>query len=383
MRQPKAYYDLKGNPKRVTVLQGGSRSGKTYSTMQVLCELCHMNANAGMVITVVRRTFPSLRGSVLRDFMDILQREGWYNESNHNKTESTYVLFGNLFEFISVDQSSRLRGRARSICFINEANEINQETFTQLAMRTSWKIILDYNPSDEFSWIYDAVIPRDDCNFYKSTYLDNPFISEGAKDEIERLKDTDENYWRIYGLGERGKSKETIFQTHIYEELPENANHVGYGLDFGYAADPAALVKVSQRGDELYIEELLYSGGLTNQDLGEKFTELGITRHEEVIADSAEPKSITELSRMNFNVKGATKGPDSIRNGIDILRRHKIHVKADSLNVQKEFRNYKWSTDKDGRILPHPRDDWNHAIDAVRYVCLNKLAHRNRTYYLR
>ena len=106
-------------------------------------------------------------------------------------------------------------------------------------------------------------------------------------------------------------------------------------------------------------------------------------RHEEVIADSAEPKSITELSRMNFNVKGATKGPDSIRNGIDILRRHKIHVKADSLNVQKEFRNYKWSTDKDGRILPHPRDDWNHAIDAVRYVCLNKLAHRNRTYYLR
>tara|TARA_R110002167_G_scaffold41126_5_gene125778 strand:- start:2473 stop:3420 length:948 start_codon:yes stop_codon:yes gene_type:complete len=315
--------------------------------------------------------------------MDILQREGWYNESNHNKTESTYVLFGNLFEFISVDQSSRLRGRARSICFINEANEINQETFTQLAMRTSWKIILDYNPSDEFSWIYDAVIPRDDCNFYKSTYLDNPFISDGAKDEIERLKDTDENYWRIYGLGERGKSKETIFQTHIYEELPENANHVGYGLDFGYAADPAALVKVSQRGDELYIEELLYSGGLTNQDLGEKFTELGITRHEEVIADSAEPKSITELSRMNFNVKGATKGPDSIRNGIDILRRHKIHVKADSLNVQKEFRNYKWSTDKDGRILPHPRDDWNHAIDAVRYVCLNKLAHRNRTYYLR
>ncbi|MCP4596792.1 PBSX family phage terminase large subunit, partial [Neptuniibacter sp.] len=229
----------------------------------------------------------------------------------------------------------------------------------------------------------DTVIPRDDCDFFKSTYLDNPFLNKEVIEEIERLKDTDENYWRIYGLGERGISKETIFQTHVYDELPENANHIAYGLDFGFAADPAALVKVSQRGDELYMEELIYSGGLTNQDLGEKFKTWDIGRHDEIIADSAEPKSITELSRMNFNVKPARKGADSIRNGIDIMRRHKLFIKSDSLNLQKEFRNYKWNTDRDGRILPHPKDAWNHGIDAVRYCCLNKLAHRNRSYYVR
>ncbi len=383
MKQPKTYYDFKTCRKRVQVHQGGTRSGKTYSILQGLCELCWNNVNSGMIITVVRRTYPSLRGSVLRDFIEILQSQGLYEEKYHNKTESLYDLFGNTWEFIAVEQESRIRGRKRHVVYINEANELSRDMFMQLALRTTWKIILDYNPSMEYHWIYDDVIPRDDCAFFQTTYKDNPYLSEDTIAEIERLKETDDNYWRIYGLGEKGISKETIFQTHTYTALPENTKTIAYGLDFGYASDPAALILVHARGDELYIEQKLYSGGLTNQDLAHEFKKLGITRHQEIIADSAEPKSITELHRMNFNVKPAKKGADSIRNGIDIMRRHKLYVKDDSIDVQKEFRNYKWMTDKDGRILPTPKDEWNHAIDAIRYVCLNKLAHRNRTYYLR
>ena len=383
MKQPKAYYDVKASKARIVCLQGGSRSGKTYSVLHCLCEWCYTYQNSQFTITIIRRSFPSLRASVMRDFFNIIQEAGWYQEKHHNKTENTYNLFGNLVQFISADQPDKFRGAKHHFVFLNECTELAKEVFVQISMRTLYKIFIDFNPSEEYHWLYDTVIPRDDCDFFKSTYLDNPFLNKEVINEIERLKDTDENYWRIYGLGERGISKETIFQTHVYDELPENANHIAYGLDFGFAADPAALVRVSQRGDELYMEELIYSGGLTNQDLGEKFRTWDIGRHDEIIADSAEPKSITELSRMNFNVKPARKGADSIRNGIDIMRRHKLFIKSDSLNLQKEFRNYKWNTDRDGRILPQPRDAWNHGIDAVRYCCLNKLAHRNRSYYIR
>lgn len=335
-----------------------------------------------MVITVVRKTFPSLRGSILRDFLEILDREDWYDERNHNKTEQTYNLFGNIWEFISVDNAQKVRGRKRAICFINEANECTKEDFRQLSLRTTWKIILDYNPSDEYSYIYDDIIPRDDAAFFKTTYLDNPFLSEDVVDEIERLKDTDENYWRIYGLGERGVSRETIFQTTTYETLPDQAKLVAYGLDWGYTNDPTAIVSVHLHDNNLYIRELAYSGGLTNPDIARTLRELGLTRTEEIIADSAEPKSIDEVHREGFNIKPAKKGPDSVRIGIDCMRRYRLHIHVDSLNTQKEFRNYKWQTDRNGRMLNKPIDQWNHAVDAVRYVCLNKLIRKTGQYFV-
>jgi len=315
--------------------------------------------------------------------MTVLEEEGWYDESNHNKTENTYNLFGTIWEFISVDQPQKLRGAKRNIVFMNEANELDLESYRQIALRTTDKIIMDYNPSDEFHWIYDEVIPRDDASFYKSTYLDNPFLNAETINEIERLKETDENYWRVYGLGERGKSRATIFESSIYTELPEGCKQVAWGIDWGFSSDPTALVKVWIRDNELYIEEFLYSGGMTNSDIMAHMKECGITRHEEIIADSAEPKAIHEIHRGGFNIKPAKKGPDSIRIGIDLMRRHKLFIKDTSLNVQKEFRNYKWKTDKNKRTLPVPVDSWNHAVDAVRYVCLNKLLRKTGTYTIR
>lgn len=380
--QPKTYYDLKACKKRVAIFQGGTRSGKTYSIILLLVEWCLNNSNSGYTITVVRKSFPSLRASVLRDFIFILKSENWYSEKYHNKTENTYDLWGTRWEFISIDQPSKIRGAKREICFINECNELTLEDFRQLILRTSIRMILDYNPSDEYHWIYDEVIPREDSNFYRSTYRDNPFLGEETIKEIERLKETDENYWRVYGLGIRGKSRETIFQTEIYTELPEHAKLVAYGLDFGFSNDPTALAKVYLHDNEIYIEEMIYQGGLTNSDIAERLTDYGVTRHDEIIADSAEPKSIETIHRLHFNIKPSKKGADSIRVGIDTMRRHKLFIKADSLNAQKEFRNYKWKTDKNGKMLATPIDAYNHLIDAVRYVCLNKILRKTGKYYV-
>ena len=160
MRQPATYYHVKGCDSRVQVHQGGTRSGKTFSILTALIELCHANENSGAVITIARKTFPALRATAMRDFFSILEREDCYNVDQHNKSEATYVLWGNLIEFISVDQPQKVRGRKRDILFINEANELALEDWRQLLLRTTGKAILDFNPSDEYHWIYEEVIPR-------------------------------------------------------------------------------------------------------------------------------------------------------------------------------------------------------------------------------
>ena len=170
----------------------------------MLAEWCASNPNAGWTISVVRKTFPSLRGSVLRDFVEILTTQGWYTEKNHNKTEQTYMLFGNMWEFISVDSPDRIRGRRRHVCYVNEINELSRDETYQLLLRTTHKFICDFNPSMEYSYIYDELIPRDDANFFVSTYRDNPFLNKETIAEIERLQETDENYWRVFGLGYAG-----------------------------------------------------------------------------------------------------------------------------------------------------------------------------------
>ena len=373
LKQPKTYYDSIGSSARIQVHQGGTRSGKTFSLCQVIITWCLENENAGWVLTIVRKTMPSLRASVMRDFIQILETEGWYSEAHHNKSSCQYRLFGNLIEFISVDQPAKIRGRKRNLCFINEANELTYEDYQQLILRTTDIVVLDYNPSDYFSWIYDRVLVRDDCDFFKTTYRDNPFLDATTIKEIERLQLTDENYWRIYGLGERGTNVAAIFPSfEIVDEVPERAKFISHALDWGFTNDPSAFVSVYKDGIDLYMVERLYETGLTNSDLAERLRPL-VDGREEIIADSAEPKSIQELFRQGFNIKSANKGPDSIRIGIDVMKRHRLYVTRESSHLIKELLNYKWRTDKDGRQINIPEAGHDHAIDAVRYVCLNKL----------
>ncbi len=316
----------------------------------------------------------------MRDFIEILRNNNIYDPENHNRSSSEYWLYDNLVEFISLDQAQKVRGRKRDLLFINEANELSYEDWQQLIFRTTGRIIIDYNPADEYHWIYEKVIPREDAEFHRTTFMDNPFLEQSIIDEIKRLKGIDKNYWRVYGLGLQGSSEDNVFNNFkMIDEIPENAKLISYGLDFGYSIDPTAVVGVYKHDDNLYLKEVMYEKGLTNQDVAERLKP--IIQRNELICDSAEPKSIEELYRMGINSKPATKGRDSIQNGIDILKRHKICIENSSLNLIKEFKNYKWQVDKNGKKLNIPVDKFNHLIDSVRYVALIHLKQNRKGWY--
>tara|TARA_B110000908_G_scaffold169015_1_gene225189 strand:- start:32 stop:1195 length:1164 start_codon:yes stop_codon:yes gene_type:complete len=369
------YKHLTNTDKKIIVEQGGTRSGKTYNIiLWIIFNYCAQNN--GKVITVCRKSFPSLRATVMRDFIGILQAYDVYQEANHNKSNSEYHLFGNLVEFISLDMPQKIRGRKRDLLFVNEGNELYYEDMQQLLFRTQDKIILDFNPSDEYHWIYDKLITRDDCAFFKTTYLDNPFIEDSIKLEIERLRDTDEQYWQIYGLGERSSSRSTIFTYAEVNQIPVDANLIAYGMDFGYTNDPTTFVSVYSEGHNLYIKEHLYRTQMTTSDISLFLKEEKLLGNP-IYADSAEPRLISELRRMGHNIFPSIKGKDSVNAGIDLLKRYKIHILASSSNAISEFRNYKWKEDRSGALVNIPEDKHNHIIDPCRYATYSILSRPN------
>jgi phage terminase large subunit len=357
---------------RFVVNIGGSRSTKTYSILQLLIVKALESENP-LVISIVRKSMPSLRLSALRDFFDILKQYDLYNVENHNKTENTYLINNTLIEFFSIDDAQKRRGSKRDILFVDEANELTAEDFFQLNIRTTQTVYLGFNPSEQF-WYNDQLQNRDDITIIHSTYKDNPFLSTEQINEIERLEFTDKQYYQIYALGEFAGAIDLVYSYTVVDHIPvEQAKLVALGMDWGYTNDPTTLVEVWQWDDALYLNELVYDRGLTNQDIVTKLQEYEVDRYIEIIADSAEPKSIEEVRRAGFNIKPATKGPDSILNGIDILKRKRLHVTKQSVNLINELNKYKWVVDKNGNKLNKPIDSFNHALDAVRYVALNKL----------
>ena len=369
------YEHLLDNNKKILVEQGGTRSGKTYNIiLWIIFEYCTNNNNK--IVTICRKSFPSLRATVMRDFMSILQTHNIYSEKFHNKSNSEYHLFGNLIEFISLDQPQKIRGRKRDLLFINEANELYFEDWQQLVFRTQENIILDFNPSDEYHWIYDKVLPRDDCAFFRTTYLDNPFVEDSIIKEIERLRDTDDQYWQVYGLGERAASRSTIFNYTEINQIPIDATLIAYGMDFGYTNDPTTLVSVYTQGHNLYIKEHLYRTQMTTTDISKFLKEQNLLPNP-IYADSAEPRLISELRRMGHNIFGSIKGKDSVNAGIDLLKRYKIHILSSSTNAISEFRNYKWREDKAGMLTNTPEDKHNHIIDPCRYATYSILSRPN------
>ena len=323
-----------------------------------------------------------MRITVMRDFFDLLKQMDLYQVENHNKTENTFQLGNTLIEFFSIDDPQKRRGSKRDILFINEANELSAEDFFQLNIRTTQQVFMDFNPSETF-WYNDKIEHLDDVTTIHSTYKDNPFLSDEQVNVIERLQFTDEQYYQIYGLGQFAGSFDRIYQYIPVDDIPVNsAKLVALGMDFGFTNDPTTLVEIWKDVDDLFINELIYQTNLTNQDIINKLKEYEIDSYVEIIADSAEPKSIEEIRRAGFNIKPALKGPDSVLNGIDILKRHRIHVTKQSVNTTKEFLNYKWVTDKNGIKLNKPVDLFNHSLDAIRYVALNKLRPSNAGKYV-
>jgi phage terminase large subunit len=364
---------------RKKVIQGGTSAGKTYA---ILAVLIHIAAKAKTEISVVSESIPHLRRGAMKDFGKVMQWTNRWRDEGWNKTLLTYTFAnGSTIEFFSADQEAKLRGARRQVLYINEANNIDFEAYHQLAIRTSEAIYIDFNPVSEF-WAHTEVLAEQDSELIVLTYRDNEALPATIRDDIEaaQVKAATStywaNWWKVYGLGEVGSLQGVVFDDWQQVDGIDFAGDklVAIGLDWGYTNDPTAVVAVYKRGSTILLHELLYSSGLTNQDIAEHLRKLGIGRSWPIIADSAEPKSIEEVHRLGFNIHPATKGADSIRNSIDILKRQPLFVTRESTNLIKELRNYTWDTDRTGASLGVPIDRYNHAIDAVRYVALNKLS---------
>lgn len=345
--------------------QGSTRSGKTYNIMIILvCLAMTMN---GLSISVVAETLPHLKRGAIRDFLDIMVKNDLYNENKHNKTDQIYSFFnGSYIEFFSADNSTRLRGSSRDILFINECNLLKKESYMQLNMRTTQKVIIDYNPADEYHWIYDDILTQDDTLYIHSTYLDNlRFLHPSQVKEIEKLKDMDENYWKIYGLGERGKAQEIVYSNYeIVNEWPESYDRKIYGLDFGFN-HPTVLLEIRIKDQIPYIRQRIHESGLTNNDLIRKMSNENIEKNIYIYADNAEPARIEEISRAGYRIEPADK---SVKDGIDHCKSLKLKILKDSVDVIKEIRNYKYKIDKQtGAALDDPVKFNDDAMDAKRY----------------
>lgn len=370
------------NDDRIAILQGGTRSGKSYSAIQFL--ITKALENSGLSISIVRKSFPSLRISALRDFKEILKGWGIWDETNWYASENSYTFEnGSSIEFLSVQDSERRKGTKRNILFIDEANELDYEDFFQLFIRTTDKTILAYNPSFPTNhWIFQQVLTHPEAKRYISTYKDNPFLDDTLVTEIERLEQTSPSYWKVYGLGLEGVVEGLIFDNvEVVDIIPEESELMGYGIDFGYSNDPTALVSLWKTPEGILFDEICYEKGLLSNQIG-NFIRAAYNQwdRKEVIADSSDPRLIEEIFRQGINIKPAVKGPDSILAGIDIMKQHKIFLTKTSKNLVDEFYSYTYKKNKNEEFLNEPIDTNNHAIDACRYIATFKLSNKRKNY---
>lgn len=276
-------------------------------------------------------------------------------------------------EFKSYETAQGAKSGKRDYLFINEAQSVLYEVFTELYMRTRKQVFIDYNPNAEF-WVHEKILadPSYKAKLFISDHRHNPFVTQKIRDKIEGLRFKDMELFKVYARGMTGKIEGLVFRNfHTCDEIPLGAELIGCGMDWGFTNDPTTFIKVYKFNGDLYLKELLYETGLTNSDIARKLTQFGINRQMRIVGDSSEPKSIEDLRRAGFTIDGAKKGPDSIINSIDILKQFTIYITKDSVNTLKEFRAYKWEMDGSGKAINRPVDFNNHSIDAVRYVALN------------
>lgn len=353
-------------------LQGSSRSAKTYSVVQFLCMLCYNTTK--MTVSVIRAGMPSIKRTVYRDFKDVMLSFGWWNEKSMNKSEFVYTFpNGSWIEFFSTDNEQKVRGSKRRILFVNEANELSFIEWQQLQMRTTEFSILDYNPSfSEDHWI-NQVNEEKSTYWFISTYKDNPFLEQKVIDEIESLKWKNPSLWRIYGLGQRAIVEGLIFENVVVSDyIPVEARRrKWYGIDLGYTNDPTAIVMVCVYGNDMYIDEVCYQTKMLSNDIINACKDVRDTP--EFICESADPRLIDEIYNAGVDIKAVQKFPGSIKAGIMKMQQYRIHITSRSTNIRKEFNNYTWRQDKEGKWLNEPIDCYNHAIDACRYVVLQKI----------
>lgn len=403
----KTVHKIRLMDKKIRIVCGGSSAGKTYAIIPIIIDYCINNKK--ILASIVSESMPHLRRGAMRDFLNIMKDTGRFVRSHWNKTTSTYKFSnGSELEFFSADKNDKLRGARRNILFINECNNIDLESFNQLSIRTQNKrngpnidfesiIFLDYNPVSPF-WI-DKIREDIGSQFIRVTYRDNDVVSEDVVDffrQREEWAKTDE-YWenwvKVFVNGLPGQLMGAIFdnyktiKTHSLDSMidREEVELLGRGIDFGYSNDPLAVsevwIKRNEDGrDTLYLREVYHKTETLNSDLYRILKEKNIhTRDNLYIADSAEPKSIAELRKYGLRVKGVKKGKDSINYGINLMKEHNLVVDESSINLIEEINNYKWATNRSGDSLSKPEDKWNHQLDSIRYVVMDRIEFNKTT----
>jgi phage terminase large subunit len=356
-------------------IQGGTSAGKTFGILPVLIDKAIKEPL--VEISVVAESIPHLKRGAMKDFKKIMESTGRWRSECWNASDFKYT-FPNksMIEFFSSDSDAKLRGARRDYLYMNEANNQTFNAYNELVARTKKGVWLDWNPTNDF-WFHENLINDSDVDFIILTYLDNEACPESAINFILKAKEKAatsqywDNWYKVYGLGLTGSLQGTIFEFTQINEIPKDAQLICHALDWGFTNDPTAFISVYRYNQKILVDELIYNTGLTNSDIINKLRQLNIK--DEIVADSAEPKSIEDLRRAGFRIKPAEKGKDSIRASIDTLKQFDIQITKQSLNLIKEFRSYVWEQDKEGKYTSNPIDSNNHGIDALRYVALNKL----------
>jgi phage terminase large subunit len=347
--------------------EGGSRSSKSYSVVQLLIHIALSNPN--IRISMVSHSLPHIKRGVYRDFKNILEQWNIWDEKDFRYTDFIYTFKnGSYIELFGLEDPDKAKGPARDILFVNEANLISKALFDQLLIRTTGQSFLDWNPADFISWVYEVADNPNNKRIH-STYLNNiTNLSESQIRNIEQYKDLPDDFmWKVYGLGERGSAKEIIYtQWKQYDEAPDG--DVFYGLDFGYV-HPAALIKVTHHEGQNYFEEIVYQSGLTLSDLSRLIKEK-LPERATIYADAAEPKSIEELYRQGFNIKPAQK---DVWAGIVKMKSYPINLHYNSKNLRREFMSYKWKKDKNDNVIEEPVKANDDLMDACRYAVFTHL----------
>lgn len=361
--------------KRVRAVQGGTSAAKTIGILAVLIDKAQRDTRATLT-SVVSESFPHLKRGAMRDFLMILEEQGYFDPKRWNKTDYVYTFeTGSKIEFFSADQPGKVRGPRRDRLFINEANNVPYETFDQLEVRTKECIYLDWNPVAEF-WYYDMVANRTDVEHIILTYKDNEGLSREIVASIEQRKER-KDWWKVYGEGQLGEVEGKIFTGwQIIDELPKFARLEGYGLDFGYSNDPTAIVAIYYYDGGYILDEIAFQKGLSNKQIADIILNQPQAL---VVADSAEPKSIDEIKSYGVfitgvsKVKGESKSDTFKKWSIGLVQQQKMAVTKRSINVIKEYRNYLWRVDKEGRILNEPEHIFSHSMDATVYKMVSIL----------
>ncbi len=373
-------------PSGVFIVQGGQGAGKTISILQLLIDFAYRNPKKE--ITIASHQLSKMKGTVVRDFIKIMKDYNLFVDSQWNKSSFMYVFPDDTYiEFIPLDRDDVGKGMRRDVVYFNEGNKVTYDAFVQVYSRSKLNII-DFNPDKRF-FAHDLI--KED-NFITLTFNDNEYLPESERNSILDYKvkgfyntelvnyDTEENVknkwwankWRVYGEGKIGMLDGLVFQNwNTIDKVPDDAELIGYGLDFGYTNDPTALTACYKWNGKTILDQKIYASNLSNQDIANLYDTLGLDKQALTIADSSEPKTIAELKKYRINVQGAIKGADSVKFGLSKMQEHEFLITTKSQSLMFEFQNYSWKKDRDGNVFNIPEDKYNHGIDGIRYLLTN------------